>query len=128
MLVEHCDHEQRALLTTPQKASDVFERGYTPTVWRFDGHKAQACGYCPSGGGNSQVLLAPEGNLSDAQHPGTLPGQNGGRVEDKTPTVAAHEIMGHGYELMTTAGYSNEGTTRQWENQMRHEQGLEPRQ
>jgi RHS repeat-associated protein len=75
------------------------------------------------GQGNTRILLAPEGNLSDAQHPGTLPGANGGLVEDKSHTVAAHELMGHGFEVMTT-GHTQQDTTVQWENQMRQEQGL----
>jgi RHS repeat-associated protein len=79
------------------------------------------------GPGNSLILLAPEGNLANPKHPGTLPGQNGGLVEDRTNTVAAHEVLGHGFELMTT-GSSTEGTTIKWENEMRQEQGLPPRQ
>jgi len=75
------------------------------------------------GTGNSLILLAPEGNTADQQHPGTLPGMNGGLVEDKSHTVAAHELMGHGFEIMTT-GRSEQGSTVQWENQMREQQGL----
>jgi RHS repeat-associated protein len=78
------------------------------------------------GGGNSLILLAPEGNLSEPLHPGTLPGLTGGRVDDPTSTIAGHELMGHGYELMTT-GTSDEGTTRQFENRMRSEEGESPR-
>jgi RHS repeat-associated protein len=75
------------------------------------------------GTGNSVILLAPEGNTADPQHPGTLPGANGSLVEDKSHTVAAHELMGHGYEVMTN-GHTQQGTVVQWENQMRQEQGL----
>jgi RHS repeat-associated protein len=79
------------------------------------------------GQGNSRILLAPEGNTSDPQHPGTLPGQNGGLVPDQSQTVAGHELMGHGFEVMTT-GQTQQNTVVQWENQMRQEQGLPPRQ
>jgi RHS repeat-associated protein len=79
------------------------------------------------GQGNSRILLAPEGNTSDPQHPGTLPGQNGGLVPDQSQTVAGHELMGHGFEVMTT-GHTQQNTVVQWENQMRQEQGLPPRQ
>jgi hypothetical protein len=35
--------------------------------------------------------------------------------------------MGHGFEVMTT-GHTQQNTVVQWENQMRQEQGLPPRQ
>jgi len=48
LLVEHCDFDRRMLVTTPQRASEISERGYRPTVWRFDGMRAHACAYCPT--------------------------------------------------------------------------------
>lgn len=50
VLVEHCDLDARTLSTAPQAAtSEVLER-YIPTIWRFDGHVANACSYCPTHG------------------------------------------------------------------------------
>lgn len=48
LLVEHCDVANRALVTRPQKESEVLDRNYRPTIWRFDRAKPQVCAYCPT--------------------------------------------------------------------------------
>jgi len=48
VFLEHCDTEQRILLTRPVKLSEIKNRHYRPTVWRFDGAANQACSYCPT--------------------------------------------------------------------------------
>lgn len=47
LLVEHCDLERRTLTTAPKQESRLILERYLPTVWRFDGVRAQACSYCP---------------------------------------------------------------------------------
>lgn len=50
LLVEHCDLENRKLVTRPEKDRDHIRTNYLPTTWRFDGHLPQACAYCPPTG------------------------------------------------------------------------------
>lgn len=47
LLVEHCDSKRRVLTTKPMKGRKLIAKKYLPTVWRFDGAKAQGCSYCP---------------------------------------------------------------------------------
>jgi hypothetical protein len=59
LLVEHCDFARRTLVTAPEKASDIIEHNYIPTVWRFDGQRAHACGYCPTHGNQHDGYKEP---------------------------------------------------------------------
>ena len=61
LLVEHCDVEGRTLTTRPATEKDFILRHYLPTVWRFDGGRAQACAYCPKHGVNGGLELRRNG-------------------------------------------------------------------
>ena len=47
VFLEHTDEQARTLLSRPVKYSEILNKPYRPTVWRFDGEKAQGCAYCP---------------------------------------------------------------------------------
>lgn len=59
VLVEHCDQEQRTLVTAPEKATEIIRREYLPTVWRFDGKFPQVCAYCPMHGNQHDGYKEP---------------------------------------------------------------------
>ncbi len=59
LLVEHCDVERRTLVTAPMKGSEVIARRYIPTVWRFDGPRANVCAYCPVHGNQHDGYKEP---------------------------------------------------------------------
>jgi hypothetical protein len=47
VFLEHTDEKARTLVTSPIRFADIVHKHYRPTVWRFDGEKAQGCSYCP---------------------------------------------------------------------------------
>ena len=51
VFLEHTDANARTLLSRPVKFSEIANKPYRPTVWRFDGPKASGCSYCPPGAG-----------------------------------------------------------------------------
>jgi len=49
VFLEHSDEIARTLFSRPVKLSEIANKPFRPTVWRFDGVKAQGCSYCPTG-------------------------------------------------------------------------------
>jgi len=48
VFLEHTDAVARTLVSRPITITEIANKPYRPTVWRFDGLKAHGCSYCPT--------------------------------------------------------------------------------
>jgi RHS repeat-associated protein len=71
------------------------------------------------------VALSPDGN-ANAPDTWRTQGPNGTKLPDPVGIIAGHELLGHAVDRMTT-GITNEDSANKIEDQLRSEQGANPR-